>query len=190
MLSAEWRRAANAFLCTYSRRTAPSPSPALSPLIVVLAAAAPGRKSTVVPAVSARDAYIARGLAHREAALWLVVQCHDKLRAVVRLAVQRLVRDDERGFRPCGRRDAIEHILRDADAVEGGLGGVPAVDRDRGPAQAPFGTGHRRRHLSADRLVRVADRKGDLQDRLEATPHIELLRRAANEDRDRLEREL
>src|SRR5882672_12492856 len=116
-------------------RAAPSSPPALSPLIVVGAAlpltvvlsAAPGRKSTVVPA--ACDAHIGRGLAHREAALWLVVQRHDKLRAIVRLAVQRLVRDDERGFRPCGRRDAIEHILRDADAVERGLGVVPAVDR-------------------------------------------------------------
>src|SRR5258705_3619424 len=101
MLSAEWRRAANAFLCTYSRRTAPSPSPALSPLIVVLAAAAPGRKSTVVPAVSTRDAYIARGLAHREAALWLVVQRHAKLRAIVRLAVQRLFPHGEPGFWAC-----------------------------------------------------------------------------------------
>src|SRR5262249_4143936 len=66
--------------CSHSRRAASSPppaAPALSPLIVVLAAAAPGRKSTVVPAVSVRDAYIG-GLAHGEAALWLIVQRHDK----------------------------------------------------------------------------------------------------------------
>src|ERR1044072_3549097 len=77
--------------------SSPSPAaPALSPLIIVLAAAAPGRKSTVVQAVSARDAHVG-SLAHREAALGLVVQRHDKLGALVRLAVQRLVRGDGGG---------------------------------------------------------------------------------------------
>src|SRR6516225_124388 len=116
----------------YSRRDASSPPPALSPLMVVLAAE-PAHESEVAPGATARDAYIGRGPAHREAALRLVVQRHNRLRAIVSLAVQRLVRDDERGSRQCGRRDAIEHILRDADAVERGLGIVPAVDRDRGP---------------------------------------------------------
>src|SRR5262249_21635545 len=81
-----------------------SPPPARSPLIVVLAAlpliviraAAPARKSVVVRSVTARDAYIGRGPAHREAALWLVVQRYDEFRAIVSLAVQRLVRNDER----------------------------------------------------------------------------------------------
>jgi hypothetical protein len=36
--------------------------------------------------------------------------------------VQRLVRNDERGLRQCGWRDPIEHILREGDAVKGGLG--------------------------------------------------------------------
>src|SRR5438132_5842293 len=99
----------------YSRRAASSPPPALSPLIVVLAAlplivvlaAAPARKCVVVRSVTARDAYIGRDPAHREAALWLVVQRHDKLCAIVSLADQRLVPADERRSRQCGRRDAI-----------------------------------------------------------------------------------
>src|SRR5262249_20319004 len=172
-------------LCTphgLLRRAAPSPPPALSPRIVVLVAlplivvlaAAPAGKSSVVPAVSARDADIGRGPAHREAALWLVVQRHDKLRAIVRLAVQWLVRDDERGSRQCGRRDLIEHIGRMAEAVERGLGVAPAIVRNGGPAQARSGTRHRREHMGADRLVRVADRNRDLQGRLEAAAHIEL----------------
>ena len=46
--------------------------------------------------------------------------------------------------------------LADADAVERGLGAVPAVDRDHIPARARFGTRHRREHMGADGLVRVA----------------------------------
>src|SRR5262245_1998432 len=127
--------------------SSPSPAaPALSPLIVGLAAAAPGRKATVVPAIAARDAHV-WGLAHREAALWLVVQRHDKLRTLVRLTVQRLIRDDDGGARQCSRRDAIEHILRDTDAIERALGVVPAVDRDRRPAQALSSTRHRCEHM-------------------------------------------
>jgi hypothetical protein len=103
-----------------SPRAASSLPPALSPLTVVLAAE-PARKSVVVPGIAARDAYFGRGPAHCEAALWLVMQCHHKLRAIVSLAVQRLVRDDERGSRQCGGRDAIEHIFWNADTVERGL---------------------------------------------------------------------
>jgi hypothetical protein len=86
----------------------------------------------------------------------------------------------------------IEHILRDADAVERGLGVrvVPAVDRDRGPGQTSVGTRHHREHMGADRLNLVTDRNGDLQVRLEAAPHVEPLRRAADEDRERLEGKL
>src|SRR5262249_59537105 len=149
-------------------RAACSPPPALAALIVVLAAlalivvraAAPGAEAeTVVVAIAARDAGVGRGPAHCEAALWLVVQRQDKLRAIVRLAVQRFVRDDDRGSRQCGRRDAIEHILRDADAVERGLGIVPVVDRDRSPAQSPAATCHRREHMRADRLLPISDRE-------------------------------
>src|SRR5262249_58299157 len=137
-------------------RAACSPPPALAALIVVLAAlalivvraAAPGAEAeTVVVAMAPRDAGVGRGPAHREAALWLVVQRQDKLRAIVRLAVQRLVRDDDRGSRQCGRRDPIEHILRDADTVERGLGVVPVVDGDGGPAQASARSPHRPGHL-------------------------------------------
>jgi hypothetical protein len=88
------------------------------------------------------------------------VQRHHELRAIVSLAVQRLVRDDERGSRQCGGRDAIEHILRDANAVERGLGVVPAVDRDRGPAPAMLGVhdARFRRKLSPTRTCSgVAD---------------------------------
>src|SRR5262245_9568119 len=125
--------------------------PALLPLILILVvrragAAAPGAEETAVLLGIARDANL-RALAHREAALRLVVQRHDELRAIVGLAVRRLVRDDNRGSRHCGRRNAIEHLLRDADAAERGLGIVPAVDRDRGPAQTAVVTRHRCEHM-------------------------------------------
>ena len=42
-------------------------------------------------------------------ALRLVAQHRDKFGAIVGLAAQRLVRDDDRGSRRCGRRDPIEH---------------------------------------------------------------------------------
>src|SRR3984957_5647391 len=127
----------------YRRGAASSPLP---PIIVLAAAVlarrdplgvriAPVKGAEEVVQAAARDADIVRALAHREAALWLIVQHHDELRAIVSLAVQRLVRDDERGSRQCGRRDAIKHVLRDADAVERALGVVRAIDRDRRPAQ-------------------------------------------------------
>ena len=87
---------------------------------------------------------IGRARAVDDAALRLVVQRNDELRAIVGLAVRRLVRNDERGARQYGLRDAIEHILREGDAVKRRLGDVPAVDRDRGPAQAPVGARHGR----------------------------------------------
>src|SRR4029077_7413817 len=58
------------------------------------------------------------------------------------------------------------NILRDGDAVQRGLGDVPAVDRDRGPAQAPVGARHGRKHMRADRLVGIADRDRNLNGRL------------------------
>ena len=62
---------------------------------------------------------------------------------------------------------------------------VTAVQR-RPPSRAR----HRRKHMGADRLVGIADRNRDLEGSLNAAPHIEPLRSAADEDRDRLEREL
>jgi len=120
---------------------------------------------------------------------------------LVGLAAQRLVRDDDRGSQQCGRRDAIEHILRDGDALERVLGVVPVVNRDRGPAQARVVARHRREHMRADRLVGIADRDRNLKGRIEhlapvrprlmrVAPYVKLLRRAADVDRDRLEREL
>ena len=53
-----------------------------------------------------------------EATLGLIAQHRDKLGAIVGLGAQRLVRDDDRRSRQCGRPDAIDHILRDGDAVE------------------------------------------------------------------------
>src|SRR5262249_52375933 len=70
-------------------------------------------EAVVAPVVAARNGEIDRGPAHQEAALGLVVEHRDELGAVVGLAAQRLVRDDDRGSRQCSRRDAIEHILRD-----------------------------------------------------------------------------
>src|SRR5690242_13742189 len=60
--------------------------------------------------------------ARYEAALRLVAQHGNKLGAVVGLPAQRLVRDNDRRSRQCGRRDTIENILRNADAVERVLG--------------------------------------------------------------------
>src|SRR2546421_8132583 len=183
------------------------PAPALWRPIVVLAAAAaetglgvPAREKA--EAVVARDAVarhdLGRRLARDEAALGLVAQHRDELGAVIGLGAQRLVRDDDRGSRHRGRRDAIEHILRDGDAVERVLGIVPVVDRDRGPAQAGGVARHRREHMRADRLVGIADRYRSLNGRIEhlapvrprlmrVAPHVKLLRRAADVNRDRLE---
>src|SRR5262249_9252023 len=58
------------------------------------------------------------------------------------------------------------------------------------PGRAGAGAATRREHMRPDRFVLVADRNRNLHGRLEAAPHIEPLRRAANEDRDRLERKL
>src|SRR3954470_14685966 len=76
----------------------------------------------VVTAV--RNSEIGRGLARYESALRLIAQHCDELGAIIGLAAQRLVRDNDRGSRQCGWRDAIEHILRNGDAVERGLGAV------------------------------------------------------------------
>src|SRR5258707_8058632 len=153
------------------------------------------------PGAAFRNVTIDRRPARHEAALGLVVQRRDELGAIVGLAAQRLVRDNDRGSRQCSRRDAIEHILRDGDAVERVLGVVPVVDRDRGPAQARVVARHRREHMPAERLVGIADRDRNLDGRIEylapvrpllmsVAPHVKLLRRAADVDRDRLEREL
>src|ERR1700738_2705800 len=85
------------------RRRAVSSPPALWPIIV-----APGRivETPATPAeaevVTARDADIGRPRGVDDAALRLVVQRTDELRAIVGLAVQRLVRNDDRGPRQCG----------------------------------------------------------------------------------------
>src|SRR5262249_17146444 len=110
------RSAGNRGGCHYhaacSRRAASS-KPALWPLIivpvvlpriVVLAAAPePIVETPTIPAqsevVTARDGDIGRARAGDDAALRLVVQRNDELRAIIGLAVQRLVRNDERGPR-------------------------------------------------------------------------------------------
>src|SRR5262245_12136631 len=85
--------------------------------------------------VIARNEGLGRRLAGYEATLGLIAQHRDKLGAIVGLGAQRLVRDDDRGSRQCGRRDAIEYILRDGDAVKRIFGVVRVVDRDCAPAQ-------------------------------------------------------
>src|SRR5258707_4541246 len=95
-----------------SRRAASSPPtlwrliivPIVLPRIVVLAAA-PGRivETPATPATPAEaDADIGRARAVDDAALRLGVQRNDGLRAIGGLAVQRLVRNDERRPRQCG----------------------------------------------------------------------------------------
>src|SRR5215813_5223011 len=93
-------------------------------------------EAVVVPEVVARNEGLGRRLARYEATLGLIAQHRDKFGAIVGFGAQWLVRDDDRGSRQCGRRDAIEHILRDGDAVERTLGVVRVVDRNCGPAQA------------------------------------------------------
>ena len=129
-------------------------------------------EKVTVPAITVGDAVVVcavfvfaviiRALAHCEAALRLVVQHHDELRSIVGLAVKRLVRDDNRGSRQSGRRDAVEHILRNGDTVKRVLGIVAAIDRDRSPAQPPvIGARHRREHMRTDAFVRIAAQGND-----------------------------
>ena len=92
-------------------------------------------EAVVVPAVALKEGF-SRRLARYEAALGLIAQHRDKFGAIVGLGAQRLVRDDDRRSRQCGRPNAIDDILRDGDAVERVLGVVRVVDRDCGPAQA------------------------------------------------------
>src|SRR5450631_1680418 len=156
------------------------PPPALLPLTIVLAAARARISSwgvrialetkaeeVVGSGVIACNESIGRRPARYEAALGLIAQHRDELGAIVGLAAQRLVRDNDRGSRQCGRCDAIEHILRDGDAVERVLGVVPLVDRDRGPAQAGLVARHRREYMRADPFLGIADRDGDLNGRVE-----------------------
>src|SRR6185437_1956194 len=102
------------------------PPPALLPRTIVLAvwpaaiaslgapiALKKEPEAVVVPDAVGRNEGIGRRLARYEATLGLIAQHHDKLGAIVGLGAQRLVRDDDRGSRQCGRPDAIEQILRD-----------------------------------------------------------------------------
>ena len=66
------------------------------------------QKAVFAPVVAARNGDTNRRPAHQEAALGLVVEHRDELGAIVGLAAERLVRDDDRGSRQCSRRDAIE----------------------------------------------------------------------------------
>ena len=82
------------------------------------------------------------------------------------------------------------------------LASSPLVDRDHAPAQAGIVLRHRREDMRAERLVGIADGDGHLDAGVEhlaaavrrrlvrVPPHVELLRRAADVDRDRLQREL
>src|SRR6516225_533312 len=111
--------------------------PALLHRLIVLAGAwtpigrlgvpiALGKKAeaVVAPVVATRNGEIDRRLTIQKAALGLVVEHGDELGAIVGLAAQRLVRDDDRRSRQCGRYDAIKHTLRDGNAVERVLGVV------------------------------------------------------------------
>src|SRR3954452_11271139 len=105
--------------CDTPRRLT-SPPPLLYPIIVAAPARVAGLE--VPAALERREAVVASRndiggrLARDEAALRLVAQHRDELGAIVGLFAQRLVRDDDRGSRHRGRRDAIENILRNGDA--------------------------------------------------------------------------
>ena len=136
---------------------------------------------------------IARSPAGDEAALGVVAEDRDELGAIVGLGAQGLVRDDDRRPRQCGRRDAVEHFLRDRDAVERAAGVVAVVDRYRAPAQACAFSRHRSEYMRADRLAWIADLDRNLDARIEhfatirdrlacGASHVELLRRTADVD--------
>src|SRR5581483_9707818 len=109
--------------------------------------------AAIAPAIVAGHLHRRRGrLAGDEAALRVVAQDRNELGAVVGLGAERLVRDDDRGPRQRGRRDAIPHLLRDRDAIQRVLGTVALVDADDAPAQASVALRHRREDMRADRL--------------------------------------
>src|SRR5262245_11648617 len=68
--------------------------------------------ATAAAEVVARIDVVGR-LARDEPALRLIAQHCNEFGAIVGLAAQRLVRDDDRGARQRGRRDTIEHLLWD-----------------------------------------------------------------------------
>src|SRR5215470_8057957 len=159
-------------------------------------------EAVVIPEVITRNEGLGRRLARYEAALGLIAQHSDKLGAIVGLGAERLVRDDDRGSWQCRQPDAIEHILRDDDAVKRILGAVRIIDRDRCPTQAGVLARHRGEHMRADSFLGTADRDWNLNSRVEdfsapvrrrlmrVASHVKPLRRAADVDRDRFEREL
>src|SRR5262249_25463382 len=112
------------------------------------------------PFVAGHDS--GRGLSGDEAALRLVAQHRNELGAVVGFLAQRLVGDDDRGSRQGTGRDAIEHLLRDGDAVERVLRVVGTVDRDRGPAQPGIVARHRGEDVRTDLPAGIADRDRNL----------------------------
>ncbi len=147
----------------------------------------------------------------------LAAQHGHELGALAGLGTQGLVRDDKGRSRRRRRHDAVQHLLRNDDAIERALCGarvgpdqfgvaaavcvrpslrldnstrMSLVQCDDGPAQARAGTPDRREHMRADRLVGIPDRNWDIENLLEAAPHIEPLRLAADEDRDRNECDL
>src|SRR5256885_1122611 len=94
--------------------------PAATPACIAgLAAPIASEKREAAAALEAvaRNVDVGGRLARDEPALRLVAQHRDEFGAIVGLAAQRLVRDDDRGSRQRARRNAIEHVLRDGDAV-------------------------------------------------------------------------
>src|SRR6516225_6123996 len=79
------------------------------PIVAAHVPIAPEKKAVVAPDVVARKVAIGGRLARYKSALRLVAQHRDEFGAIVGLATERLVRDDDRGARQRGRRDAIEH---------------------------------------------------------------------------------
>src|SRR4051794_7683390 len=157
--------------------------------------------SSLAPKIVVGREDIARSIAGGEATLGVVAEDRDELCAIIGFGAQGLVRDDDRRPRQCGRRDAIEHFARDRDAVKRAIGIVAVVDRYRTPAQTPAFPRHRCEYMRADRLAWIADLDRNLDARIEhfaaisyrlacGASHVELLRRTADVDRDRFEREI
>src|SRR5579871_4780948 len=126
--------------------------------------------------------------AELDATLRLVAQEHHEIGSLARLRARRLVRHDQ-GRTRARAGDAIQHVLRNRDPVERGLGTVSTFQCDHAPSYGCVAarTIHGGEDKRADRTIRVRDRDRTFEGGLEGLPDIEFLRLAADQHRYRRE---